>query len=280
MTNLTHWSSLASRIDAAYEGFSDLSPAQIADLMDDLEAGMAALDRGELRAAECHGTQWAANTFVKKLILLRFRTSTSAMVQGAWGQPKWFDKLPLKFETWDEEAFKAASLRVVPGAVVRRGAYVAPNAVLMPCFVNIGAWVGPGTMVDTWATIGSCAQIGSNCHISGGAGIGGVLEPIADTPVIIEDNVFVGARAEIAEGVVVRKGAVVGMGVYIGRSTPIVDRATGEVTFGEVPENAVVVSGGRKDQNNPDLTIYAAVIVKTADDRTRKRTSLNADVRD
>jgi 2,3,4,5-tetrahydropyridine-2,6-dicarboxylate N-succinyltransferase len=280
MTTSTRWSRLATRVDAAYERFDNLSSAELFDLEQDLEAGIAALDRGELRAAECYDNQWVANTFVKKLILLRFRTSVPTLVHGALGQPKWFDKLPLKFETWDAETFAQASLRVVPGAVVRSGAYVAPNAVLMPCFVNVGAWVGRGTMIDTWATVGSCAQIGSNCHISGGAGIGGVLEPIGDAPVIIEDHVFVGARAEIAEGVVVRRGAVIGMGVYIGRSTPIIDRATGELTYGEVPENAVVVAGGRKDPNNPDLTLYAAIIVKYADERTRNRTSLNADVRE
>ncbi len=279
MTTSARWTSIAALVDAAYDEFSELKPEAIAKLIPDLQAGLEALDRGELRAAERQDDQWVTNTFVKKLILLSFRTSDRSLVQGAPGQPRWFDKIPLKFEAWDDDEFLAANLRVVPGAIVRHGAYVAPGAILMPCFVNVGAWIGPGTMIDTWATVGSCAQVGANCHISGGAGLGGVLEPIGDAPVIIEDNVFVGARAEIAEGVIVRRGAVIGMGVYLGRSTPIIDR-NGKVRYGEVPENAVVVSGGRVDPNNPDLTLYAAIIAKYADTRTRHRTALSADVRE
>jgi 2,3,4,5-tetrahydropyridine-2-carboxylate N-succinyltransferase/putative acetyltransferase len=188
--------------------------------------------------------------------------------------------VPLKFEAWGEESFSEARIRVVPGAVVRHGSYVAPGVVLMPCFVNVGAYIGSGTMIDTWATVGSCAQVGERCHISGGAGLGGVLEPIGDEPVVIEDDVFIGARSEIAEGVRVRAGAVIGMGVYLGRSTPIVDRASGDVRYGEVPENAVVVPGSRADQRHPGLSIYSAVIVKYADERTRGKTALNDLVRD
>jgi 2,3,4,5-tetrahydropyridine-2-carboxylate N-succinyltransferase/putative acetyltransferase len=220
------------------------------------------------------------DTFVKKLILLSFLTHRNAVAASGPGRPKTFDKIPLKFADWDEGDFQRSRIRVVPGAVVRYGAHVAPGAVLMPSFVNIGAHIGAGTMIDTWATVGSCAQVGERCHISGGAGLGGVLEPIGDNPVVIEDEVFVGARSEIAEGVRVRRGAVIGMGVYLGRSTPIVDRATGEVSYGEVPENAVVVAGARTDRQQPDISVYAAVIVKYADGRTRGKTALNELVRE
>ena len=254
---------------------------------DDLEAlspvvaeGLAALDRGELRAARPVGDEWVPDTHVKKLILLSFLTHGNELADGGPGRPRTFDKVPLKFEEWTRGDFEEARLRVVPGAVVRYGAHIAPGAVLMPSFVNIGAFVGAGTMVDTWATIGSCAQIGARCHISGGAGIGGVLEPLGDSPVVIEDDVFVGARSEIAEGVRVRRGAVIGMGVFLGRSTPIVDRASGETTYGEVPENAVVIPGTRADPNRPGLALSAAVIVKYADERTRGKTALNDLVRE
>jgi 2,3,4,5-tetrahydropyridine-2,6-dicarboxylate N-succinyltransferase len=196
------------------------------------------------------------------------------------GSPhKSFDKFDLKFEAWTAADFERAQIRVVPGAIVRRGAFLGPSTVLMPCFVNIGAYVGAGTMIDTWATVGSCAQIGSGCHISGGAGIGGVLEPLTDSPVVVEDGVFVGARSEIAEGVRVRRGAVISMGVFLGRSTPIVDRATGEISYGEVPEGAVVVPGSVTKPSSPGIATYAAVIVKYADDRTRKQVALNELVR-
>ncbi|MEU5427059.1 2,3,4,5-tetrahydropyridine-2,6-dicarboxylate N-succinyltransferase [Streptomyces olivoreticuli] len=267
-------------IEGAFERRAELTPADLAELAPHVEAGLAALDRGELRAANPVDGAWVADTFVKKLILLSFPLGRNELADSGPGRPRTFDKVPLKFEDWQEADFEKARIRVVAGAVVRRGAHVAPGAVLMPSFVNIGAYVGAGTMVDTWATVGSCAQVGERCHISGGAGIGGVLEPIGDSPVVIEDDVFIGARSEIAEGVRVRRGAVIGMGVYLGASTPIVDRASGEVLRGEVPENAVVVAGARTDPNRPELSTYAAVIVKYADERTRGKTALNDLVRD
>ncbi|MEV7597690.1 2,3,4,5-tetrahydropyridine-2,6-dicarboxylate N-succinyltransferase [Kitasatospora sp. NPDC089797] len=267
-------------IDAAYERRTELSRDELAALAPHIESGLAALDRGDLRAAQPVDGAWVTDTFVKKLILLSFLIHDNRPAQSGPGRPRTFDKVPLKFEDWQESDFQKARIRVVPGAVVRHGAHVAPGAVLMPSFVNIGAYIGPGTMIDTWATVGSCAQVGARCHVSGGAGLGGVLEPIGDDPVVIEDDVFIGARSEIAEGVRVRRGAVIGMGVYLGRSTPVVDRATGEVHYGEVPENAVVVPGSRTDRHRPELSVYAAVIVKYADERTRGRTALNDLVRD
>lgn len=267
-------------IEDAFERRTELTPSDLEELAPHIEAGLAALDRGELRAASPVDGTWVADTCVKKLILLSFLLGRSELAASGPGRPRTYDKVPLKFEDWQEDDFDKARIRVVPGAVVRRGAHVAPGAVLMPSFINIGAYVGAGTMVDTWATIGSCAQIGERCHISGGAGIGGVLEPIGDNPVVIEDDVFVGARSEIAEGVRVRRGAVIGMGVYLGASTPVVDRASGEVLRGDVPENAVVVAGARTDPKRPELSTYAAVIVKYADERTRGKTALNDLVRD
>jgi 2,3,4,5-tetrahydropyridine-2,6-dicarboxylate N-succinyltransferase len=272
--------SLEVVIEDAFARRSTLSAPELAALAPHVEAGLAALDRGELRAARPVGGAWTVDTMVKKLILLSFLTSPTLVADAGPGRPKSFDKLPLKFEGWEESTFRGSGIRVVPGAVVRYGSYLGPGVVLMPCFVNIGAYIGTGTMIDTWATVGSCAQIGERCHVSGGAGIGGVLEPLGDAPVVIEDGVFVGARSEIAEGVRVRRGAVIGMGVYLGRSTPIVDRATGEVRYGEVPENAVVVPGARVDRQRPTISVYAAVIVKYADERTRGRTGLNDLVRD
>ncbi|HEV2377249.1 MAG TPA: 2,3,4,5-tetrahydropyridine-2,6-dicarboxylate N-succinyltransferase [Streptosporangiaceae bacterium] len=271
---------LRTAIEAAFDRRTGLTQAGLTALTPYIETGLAALDRGELRAACPEGKGWVVDTFVKKLILLSFLTSRSALAAAGPGRPKTFDKLPLKFEAWQEADFQAASIRVVPGVVARYGSYIGPGAVLMPCFVNVGAYIGAGTMIDTWATVGSCAQIGARCHISGGAGIGGVLEPIGEQPVVVEDDVFVGARSEIAEGVRVRSGAVIGMGVFLGRSTPIIDRASGEVSYGEVPENAVVVPGARTDPRRPEISVYAAVIVKYADDRTRGKTALNDLVRD
>ncbi|MEV5886551.1 2,3,4,5-tetrahydropyridine-2,6-dicarboxylate N-succinyltransferase [Streptomyces sp. NPDC052020] len=267
-------------IEDAFERRAELTEDDLSALAPHIDAGLRALDSGELRAARPVDGEWVTDTFVKKLILLSFRTHDNAPAQAGAGQPKSYDKVPLKFERWREADFRKARIRVVPGAVVRFGAHVAAGAVLMPSFVNIGAHIGSGTMIDTWATVGSCAQVGERCHISGGAGIGGVLEPLGDAPVVIEDDVFVGARSEIAEGVRVRRGAVIGMGVYLGRSTPVVDRATGQVFHGEVPENAVVVPGSRADRRRPELSVYAAVIVKYADERTRGRTALNELVRD
>lgn len=271
---------LESLVEDAFARRAELTAADLAELAGPVGTGLAALDRGELRAARPDGKDWVVDTFVKKLILLSFLTDDNSLAHAAPGRPKSYDKIPLKFEAWTAEDFAAARIRVVPGAVVRRGAYLAPGVVLMPSFVNVGAYVDEGTMIDTWATVGSCAQVGKRCHISGGAGLGGVLEPLGDDPVIIEDDVFVGARSEIAEGVRVRRGAVIGMGVYLSRSTPIVDRASGEVSYGEVPEDAVVVPGARVDRHHAGLSVYAAVIVKYADERTRGKTALNDIVRD
>lgn len=267
-------------IEDAFERREVLTEPEIHELAPHVAAGLAALDRGELRAASPANGTWSVDTFVKKLILLSFLTGSNAVAETGPGRPKSYDKVPLKFADWAPGDFTRARVRVVPGAVVRYGAYLGPGAILMPSFVNVGAYVGAGTLIDTWATVGSCAQVGERCHISGGAGLGGVLEPVGDDPVIIEDGVFVGARSEIAEGVRVRQGAVIGMGVYLGRSTPIVDRATGEVGYGEVPPDAVVVAGARTDPRRPGLSVYAAVIVKYADRRTRDKTTLNDLVRD
>lgn len=271
---------LAAVVGEAFARRAELGDADLAALAPHVDAGLAALDRGELRAARPAGDAWVVDVDVKKLILLSFLTNPQTLAASGPGRPRTFDKMPLKFEGWDEGAFRDAGIRVVPGAVVRYGAHIAPGTILMPCFVNVGAHIGAATMVDTWATIGSCAQVGARCHISGGAGIGGVLEPLGDLPVVVEDEVFVGARSEVAEGVRVRSGAVLAMGVYLGRSTPIVDRASGEVLYGDVPENAVVVPGARADPRHPGLSTYAAVIVKYADDRTRGKTALNELVRD
>ncbi|SDW81459.1 2,3,4,5-tetrahydropyridine-2,6-dicarboxylate N-succinyltransferase [Pseudomonas syringae] len=266
-------------IEEAFERRTQLTMEELSILVPSIEAGLAALERGELRAACAQDGQWVCDTFVKKLILLSFLTRENTVGETNPGRPKSYDKLPLKFEQWDDAAFRDARIRVVPGAVVRAGAYIAPGAVLMPCFINIGAYVGEGTMIDTWSTVGSCAQVGARCHISGGVGLGGVLEPIGDNPVVIEDNVFIGARSEVAEGVIVRSGAVIGMGVYLGASTPIIDRATGEVRFGEVPANAVVIAGNRADPKLPGVSLACAVIVKYVDERTRSKTALNDLVR-
>ncbi|MFY1700769.1 2,3,4,5-tetrahydropyridine-2,6-dicarboxylate N-succinyltransferase [Micromonospora sp. WMMA1923] len=267
-------------VEQAFARRDRLTPDEVAELRPYVEAGLAGLDRGELRAAWPEGDTWIVDAYAKQVILLSFLTHPNLMAQSGPGRPRTYDKVPLKFETWTADDFEKSRLRVVPGAVVRYGSHIAPGAVLMPSFVNVGAYVGAGTMVDTWATIGSCAQIGQRCHISGGAGIGGVLEPLGEQPVVIEDDVFVGARCEIAEGVRVRAGAVLGMGVYLGRSTPIVDRASGAVSYGEVPPNAVVVPGSRAVAQQPGLSLAAAVIVKYADERTRGKTALNDLVRD
>jgi 2,3,4,5-tetrahydropyridine-2-carboxylate N-succinyltransferase len=242
------------------------------------------LGAGKLRVAEKTDSGWNVNQWLKKAILLSFRMNENRLVPGAPDGGHWFDKLGTKFSGLDEKAFRTAGFRAVPGCVVRPGAYVAPRAVLMPSFVNVGAYVDEGTMVDTWATVGSCAQIGKNCHISGGVGIGGVLEPVQAAPVIIEDNCFIGARSEVAEGVIVEQGAVLSMGVYLGASTKIVDRETGEVFMGRVPAYSVVVAGtlpGKplKD-GTPGPNLYCAVIVKRVDEKTRAKTGINELLRD
>jgi 2,3,4,5-tetrahydropyridine-2-carboxylate N-succinyltransferase len=250
-----------------------------------VEAALDLLDRGQARVAERGGNgAWTVNQWLKKAVLLSFRLNDSAVIAGGPGNATWWDKVASKFDGWGDSEFKAAGFRAVPGCVVRHSAYVAPNVVLMPSFVNVGAYVDSGTMVDTWATVGSCAQIGKNCHISGGAGIGGVLEPLQAGPVIVEDNCFIGARAEVAEGVVVREGSVLSMGVYLGASTKIVDRETGAVLQGEVPPYSVVVSGtlpGKPLANGaPSPSLYCAVIVKRVDEKTRAKTSINELLRD
>ena len=249
------------------------------EIREAVDSSLAALDRGEARIAEKVGDEWVVHQWLKKAVLLSFRLNPMEAIAGGPGQSHWWDKVPSKFAGWGEQEFTAASFRAVPGAIVRRGAYIAPGAVLMPSFVNIGAYVGEGTMVDTWATVGSCAQIGRNVHISGGTGIGGVLEPLQAGPVIIEDDCFIGARSEVAEGVIVERGSVLSMGVFLGASTKIVDRASGEVHYGRVPEYSVVVPGAlRGKSDGPSLA--CAVIVKRVDERTRSKTSINELLRD
>ena len=270
---------LEAVIDAGWEQRDTIDAGGSGELRAAVESAIAALDRGELRIAEKVDGDWRANQWLKKAVLLSFRLNPMAAIPGGPGGANWWDKVPSKFSGWNDAEFKAAGFRAVPGAIVRRGAYVAPGAVLMPSFVNIGAYVGEGTMVDTWATIGSCAQIGRNVHISGGAGIGGVLEPLQAGPVIIEDNCFVGARSEVAEGVVVEQGSVLSMGVFLGASTKIVDRASGEVFYGRVPAYSVVVPGAMPGSNGGPA-LACAVIVKRVDERTRSKTSINELLRD
>jgi 2,3,4,5-tetrahydropyridine-2-carboxylate N-succinyltransferase len=277
-------SDLEAAIEAAFDARDSVTPAS-SDVRGPVEQALALLDAGEARVAEPdRNGGWKVNQWLKKAVLLSFRLNDNApMAYGSGGAPA-FDKVPLKFEGWDESRFKQAGIRVVPGAVVRRSAFIAKGVVLMPSFVNLGAYVGEGTMVDTWATVGSCAQIGRHVHISGGAGIGGVLEPLQAGPVVIEDNCFIGARSEVAEGVIVGEGAVLSMGVYIGASTKIVDRATGEVHVGRVPPYSVVVPGALPGKPLPDGTpgpsLYCAVIVKTVDAQTRSKTGINELLRD
>jgi 2,3,4,5-tetrahydropyridine-2-carboxylate N-succinyltransferase len=236
-------------------------------------------DQGKIRVAEKKDGKWIVNQWIKKAILLSFKINKMEILRGPY--TSWYDKVPGKSVNWKEEDWKNAGYRHVPNGVVRKGSFIAKNAVLMPCFVNLGAYVDEGTMIDTWASVGSCAQVGKNCHISGGAGIGGVLEPLQAGPVIIEDNCFVGARSEIAEGVLVEEGAVISMGVYIGASTKIIDRSTGEVTYGKVPAFSVVVPGSLPNKSNPaGPSLYCAVIVKKVDSKTRSKTSINDLLRD
>jgi 2,3,4,5-tetrahydropyridine-2-carboxylate N-succinyltransferase len=276
--------SIEATINAAWEARGGLSFATTGEVRDAVEAAIAAMDAGELRVAEPDGAGgWRVNQWLKKAALLSFRLNDSGVIEGPGGS-NWYDKVPLKFHGWNDARFRAAGFRAVPGAIVRRGAYIAPGAILMPSFVNIGARVGKGTMVDTWATVGSCAQIGEGVHLSGGAGIGGVLEPLQAGPVIIGDGAFIGARAEVAEGVQVGEGAVLSMGVYLGASTKVVDRATGEVHIGKVPPYAVVVSGTMPGKPLPDGSpgpgLYCGVIVKTVDAQTRSKTGINELLRD
>ena len=260
-----------------------LSPQTRGPDRDHIEAALDLLDTGQARVAEPDPSGWHVNQWLKKAVLLSFRVTDSAPTQGPAGAPA-FDKVPLKFTGWGENRFREAGFRVVPGAVVRRSAYLAPGVVLMPSFVNTGAYVDRNTMVDTWATVGSCAQIGRNCHLSGGVGIGGVLEPLQANPVVIEDDCFIGARSEVAEGVIVEHGSVLSMGVYIGASTKIIDRTTGEIHQGRVPAFSVVVPGSLPGRPLPDgspgPSLYCAVIVKRVDAQTRAKTSINELLRD
>jgi 2,3,4,5-tetrahydropyridine-2-carboxylate N-succinyltransferase len=270
---------LQAVIEQAWEERDSIGADTRGEVREAVDAALDALDRGELRIAEQVDGQWQVHQWLKKAVLLSFRLNPMEAISGAPGGAHWWDKVPSKFAGWSEKEFAAAGFRAVPGAIVRRGAYVAPGAVLMPSFVNIGAYVGEGTMVDTWATVGSCAQIGRNVHISGGAGIGGVLEPLQAGPVIIEDDCFVGARSEVAEGVVVERGSVLSMGVFLGASTKIVDRASGEIHYGRVPSYSVVVPGTLPAKDGgPSLA--CAVIVKRVDERTRSKTSINELLRD
>ena len=273
---------LKPRIEALWEARDKVSPATGGADREAVETALGLLDDGKLRVAEPDAAGgWQVNDWLKKAVLLSFRLTDSAPMETAAGA---YDKVPLKFEGWGDNRFREAGFRAVPGAVVRRSAYIAPGVVLMPSFVNVGAYVDRGTMVDTWATVGSCAQIGRNCHISGGAGIGGVLEPLQAAPVVIEDDCFIGARSEVAEGVIVERGSVLSMGVFLGASTKIVDRTTGEVLVGRVPAYSVVVPGtlaGRPlADGSPGPSLYCAVIVKRVDERTRAKTSINELLRD
>ncbi len=271
---------LEAIIEAAWEARDSITPATKGETRDAVEAAFEGLDSGTFRVAEKTAQGWKINQWLKQAVLLAFRLNDMAAIPGGpGGESTWWDKVPSKFSGWSEDHFREAGFRAVPSCVVRRSAFIAPGVVLMPSFVNVGAYVDSGTMIDTWVTVGSCAQIGKNCHISGGAGIAGVLEPLQANPVIIEDNCFIGARAEVAEGVIVETGSVLSMGVYIGASTKIVDRATGEIHFGRVPAYSVVVPGTMPGKPLPDGSpgpgLYCAVIVKHVDEKTRSKTSIN-----
>ena len=277
-------SDIENTIDAAWERRDEIGFHTEGPVRNAVGAALDALDSGSARVAEKVGDEWVVNQWLKKAVLLSFLLNDMEPISCGPGGAPWWDKVPSKFAGWDEARFRAAGFRAVPSAIVRHSAYIAPTVVLMPSFVNLGAYVDSGTMIDTWATVGSCAQIGKNCHISGGAGIGGVLEPLQAEPVIIEDNCFVGARSEVVEGVVVEEGAVLGMGVFIGASTKIVDRESGEIVTGRVPAYSVVVAGSLPspafDSGRPRPNIYCAVIIKRVDERTRSKTSINELLRD
>ena len=272
------FAALETAIDAAWEDRAAITPATNGPTRDAVETALEALDSGVLRVAEPRGSDWHVNQWAKKAVLLGFRLKDMEPHAGGPQGGGWWDKVDSKFRGWGPQEWAAAGFRAVPNCVVRRSAYVAPGVVLMPSFVNLGAYVDSGTMVDTWATVGSCAQIGRNVHLSGGVGIGGVLEPMQAGPTIIEDNCFIGARSEVVEGVIVREGSVLGMGVFIGQSTKIVDRATGQVMYGEVPAGSVVVAGSMPSTGGVHL--YCAVIVKRVDEKTRAKTSINELLRD
>lgn len=282
MSNL---SQLETIVEKAFEERDTVNASTKGEIREAVEHALDLLDQGKVRVAEreSDGT-WKVHQWLKKAVLLSFRLNSMGIISGGPDGSNWWDKVPSKFDNWKSEDFQNAGFRAVPNAIVRRSAYIAPNVVLMPSFVNIGAYVGEGTMVDTWATVGSCAQIGKHVHLSGGAGIGGVLEPLQAGPTIIEDNCFIGARSEVVEGCIVREGAVLGMGVFISRSTKIIDRATGEIFYGEVPAYSVVVAGTLPGKPLPNgemgPSLYCAVIVKRVDEKTRSKTSVNELLRD
>ena len=271
-------SELEARIEEAWESRETISPDTSGPVRDAVESVLETLDSGELRVAEPFGNDWKVNQWAKKAVLLGFRLKDMEPHRGGPQDSTWWDKVDSKFRGWGPGEWKQAGFRAVPNCIVRYSAHVAPGVVLMPCFVNLGAYVGEGTMVDTWATVGSCAQIGRNVHLSGGAGIGGVLEPMQAGPTIIEDDCFIGARSEVVEGVIVREGSVLGMGVFIGQSTRIIDRETGQVHYGEVPPYSVVVAGSSPSSGGVNL--YCAVIVKRVDARTRSKVAINELLRD
>ena len=282
MSNL---SQLETIVEKAFEERDTVNASTKGEIREAVEHALDLLDHGKVRVAERESDgNWKVHQWLKKAVLLSFRLNSMGIISGGPDGSNWWDKVPSKFDNWKSEDFQNAGFRAVPNAIVRRSAYIAPNVVLMPSFVNIGAYVGEGTMVDTWATVGSCAQIGKHVHLSGGAGIGGVLEPLQAGPTIIEDNCFIGARSEVVEGCIVREGAVLGMGVFISRSTKIIDRATGEIFYGEVPAYSVVVAGTLPGKPLPNgemgPSLYCAVIVKRVDEKTRSKTSVNELLRD
>ena len=273
------YAALEAAIETAWDARDSITPATRGEARDAIESTLTALDSGTLRVAERQADgQWHVNQWAKKAVLLSFRLTDMYEISGSNGGSNWWDKVPSKWQGWTEADWRKAAFRAVPGSIVRRSAYIAKGVVLMPSFVNIGAYVDEGSMVDGWATVGSCAQIGKNVHLSGGVGIGGVLEPMQAGPTIIEDNCFIGARSEVVEGCIVREGSVLGMGVFIGKSTKIVDRETGTVTYGEVPAGSVVVAGSMPSKNG--INLYCAVIVKKVDAQTRSKTSINELLRD
>ena len=270
---------LETAIEAAWDARDTITVDTKGEVRDAIETTMNALDSGNLRVAERQENgDWTVNQWAKKAVLLSFRLNDMEQISGSNGGTSWWDKVPSKFTGWGDAEWRAAGFRAVPGSIVRRSAYIAPGVVLMPSFVNLGAYVDEGSMVDGWATVGSCAQIGKNVHLSGGVGIGGVLEPMQAGPTIIEDNCFIGARSEVVEGCIIREGSVLGMGVFIGQSTKIVDRETGEVFYGEVPPYSVVVAGSMPSKNG--INLYCAVVVKRVDAKTRSKTGINELLRD
>ncbi len=274
------YAQLETTINAAWDNRDNINTATQGEYRESVNDALNLLDSGKARVASPSENGWIVHQWLKKAVLLSFRLNPNHVISGGPGNANWYDKVESKFIGWDEKKFNDAGFRAVPDSIVRHSAYIAPNAVLMPCFLNVGAYVGEGTMIDTWSTVGSCAQIGANCHISGGVGIGGVLEPLQAEPVIIEDNVFIGARSEVAEGVIVEKGSVISMGVFLGASTKIIDRQTGEIYMGRVPAYSVVIPGtlpSDKTMPNglPAPSLACAVIVKRVDERTRSKTGIN-----